>query len=893
MTRGMATLRSGLQASSWEVRVLSLRLPIALLLLGLCVALPAGAASPPTAQAVIVEPQLTGPVTPQWPKVVQDEGLRGDVLVDVDLDVQGHVTKVAVVKASGRPEIDAAAVQAARNLEFTPALQDGKPVPVRIRYRFQYAPEVRIDRRGFAPSLGRFDRRPQEDSPQGVSSLTGQVVERGTGRPVVGALVTVPALNAEAVSDNQGRFRFGLLAPGTWEVYLPGADHKPVRTRVTIERGRTATLTLRAERLSYTIYRATAEAPPEPGEMSRRSLQAEEIQKLPGANGDAFKVVQNLPGVARPTAGGGQIVVRGSAPGDTIVSVEGVRIPLIYHFGGIYSVLNTDLLESIDFYPGGYPVRYGRQTGGLVLARLAAPKYDAPWHGYAEANIFHAGVFLQGPLGPDTQLTLAGRRSYIDVLLSTFAGDRLPLTLAPRYYDYQARLDHRVSQRTDLSVFAFGSDDALSAVLKNPPSAFPQARGGIESSTRFLTTMAILRHRGERWTSTTTLGGVFSTIDASFAELFRFAVNSREYTARQDFTFGDGPIQIRTGLDILCNPFTAEVYAPAIGGTGERGTGTGGGGLGSSTFVHQDGLFVTPSAYFDTVMRLWPRLEVVPGLRMDLYRGASEGQSLTPRLNARFRWTDRLTLKASSGQTTQRPDPQYVSQGFGNPALLPFKSFETAVGFEYKLTDAIDVDLQGFNKQLSALVVQPVGAAFGVGLPFVNGGTGHVVGLELLARHRMTDRLFGWVAYTLQKATRIDHPGDIERPFGWDQTHILTALASYKLPRNWEIGARFRLVTGNPTTLPVTAVYDEKNDRYVRVNNACTLCDRLPAFHQLDVRIDKKWAFDHWLLNVYLDVQNVYNRQNAEGIQYNFDATQQAYQGGLPIIPSLGVRGEF
>lgn len=855
--------------------------------------LPARAAAPP----VIVEPQLTAPVTPAWPPVVQEQALRGEVLVDVDLDVQGHVSKVALVKLSGYADIDAAALDAARRLQFTPATQDGKPIPVRLRYRFAYAPEVRIDRRGPAPGQGRFDRRPQEDAPQGFASLTGQVLERGTGRPVPGALVTValvtvPDLNADTVTDAEGRFRFGLLKPGTWELYLPGADHKPLRTTVTIATGKTATVKLRAERLSYTIYRASAEAPPEPGEMARRSLQAEEIQKLPGTNGDAFKVVQNLPGVARPTAGGGLIVVRGSAPADTIVSVEGVRIPLIYHFGGVYSVLNTDLLESIDFYPGGYPVRYGRQTGGLVLARLATPKYDAPWHGYGEANVFHAGFFLQGPLGPDTQLTVAGRRSYIDFLLTTFAADRLPLTLAPRYYDYQVRLDHRLGSHTDLTVFAFGSDDALRAVLKTPPAAFPQARGGIESSTNFLTTMGILRHHGAHWTSTTTLGGVFTTLDASFAELFRFSLTSREYTARQDFTFGDGPLQIRTGLDLLCNPFTAEVYAPQVSGTGERGTGVTGG-RGGSTFVHQEGLFVTPSAYFDTVMRLWPRLELVPGLRLDLYRGASQGESLTPRLNARFRLTERLTLKASTGQTTQRPDPQLVSQGFGNPALLPFRSFETAAGAEYKLTDAIDVDLQAFDKRLTDLVVQPVGAQFGVGVPYVNGGTGHVVGLELLARHRLTERLFGWVAYTLQKATRIDHPGDPERPFGWDQTHILTALASYKLPQDWEVGARFRLVTGNPTTLPTTAVYDEKNDRYVRVPGACTLCDRLPPFHQLDVRIDKKWAFDHWLLNVYLDVQNVYNRENAEGIQYNFDATQHAYQGGLPIIPSLGVRGEF
>ncbi|MBI5607861.1 MAG: ligand-gated channel protein, partial [Deltaproteobacteria bacterium] len=127
----------------------------------------------------------------------------------------------------------------------------------------------------------------------------------------------------------------------------------------------------------------------------------------------------------------------------------------------------------------------------------------------------------------------------------------------------------------------------------------------------------------------------------------------------------------------------------------------------------------------------------------------------------------------------------------------------------------------------------------------------------------------------------------------WDQTHILTLLGSYKLPDNWEVGLRFRYVTGNPRTPVVTAVYNEQTDTYTRVQSPNILSERLPGFHQLDVRIDKKFVFDNWLLNVYLDVQNAYNHGNPENIQYNYDATQYTYATGLPIIPSLGIRGEF
>ena len=843
------------------------------------------------APADFEEPKLAAPVEPTYPPAMVDKGLKGSVLVELELDPTGAVKKAVVVESAG-PAFDESALQAAKLLQFSPAKQAGKPVAVRIRYRFNFAASMPAERRNAAPSAGRFDRRDIERAPAGFSSLSGEVRERGTGRAVVGAAVTIPEQNAEVSTDGDGKFRFGLLRPGKTELYLPGTDHKPLRAPVVITDGKTTTVQLRAERLSYTVYRATAQAPPEAGEMARRSLGVEEIQRIPGVQGDAFKVVQNLPGVARGTAGSGLLVVRGSAPLDTIITVEGVRIPLIYHFGGLYSIINTDLLDAIDFYPGGYAVRFGRQTGGLLNARLAAPKVEEKWHGYLESNVYHTGFLLKGPIGENSSLAVAARRSYIDFFLGLEPiAKLLPLTLAPRYWDYQAKFDHRFSPKTSLTLFWFGTDDGLTAVLKNPPAAFPQARGDIESRTSFHTLLGVLRHSGDNWTSTTTIGATLGIANASFADIFRVEGFNREYTLRQDFTLGKGPLQLRPGLDIFCNPFKVDIYAPPLQTTGERGTFGGGGQIPTRRIqVSQSGIFVSPAAHFDAVFKLRPDLEVVPGLRLDLFRGSSGGEALTPRLNARYTVSPQWTLKVASGEMVQRPQPPELANRFGNPALLPFRSYENAVGTEFKLNDAIDIDFQVFRKELRDLVVYPKGV---VPEPPINAGKGHITGAELLIRHKPVGRFFGWVAYTLQQALRQDEPGLPERPFGWDQTHILTALGSYKLPDNWEVGMRFRVVTGNPITPVVTAVWNEQTDTYNRVQSANLLSSRLPAFHQLDVRVDKKIVFDNWLLNVYLDVQNVYNHGNPENIQYNFDATAQQYQTGLPIIPSLGVRGEF
>ena len=174
-----------------------------------------------------------------------------------------------------------------------------------------------------------------------------------------------------------------------------------------------------------------------------------------------------------------------------------------------------------------------------------------------------------------------------------------------------------------------------------------------------------------------------------------------------------------------------------------------------------------------------------------------------------------------------------------------------------------------------------------------NGGTGRIVGLEVMLRHKSVGPFFGWLAYALQRAERRDAPGADWRLFGWDQTHILTALGTWKLPQNFEFGFRFRLTSGNPTTPLATAVYNEKTDSYTRVQSGALLSERLPAFAQLDLRIDRRFVFDRFLLDLYLDVQNVTNRGNPEFVQYNFDATQKIYGTGLPIIPSFGLKAMF
>ena len=162
----------------------------------------------------------------------------------------------------------------------------------------------------------------------------------------------------------------------------------------------------------------------------------------------------------------------------------------------------------------------------------------------------------------------------------------------------------------------------------------------------------------------------------------------------------------------------------------------------------------------------------------------------------------------------------------------------------------------------------------------------------LLLRHYPHKRFFGWLAYTLSRSERLNLDTNEYQVFSFDQTHILTGVAGYNLPKNFDVSLRFRYVTGNPYTPIVGSVFDADEDNYRPVNGAPNSA-RNKAFNQLDFRVDKSFVYDRWMFGLYLDVQNVYNASNAEGVQYNYDYTQSAPINGIPIFPNLGVTAKF
>jgi len=262
--------------------------------------------------------------------------------------------------------------------------------------------------------------------------------------------------------------------------------------------------------------------------------------------------------------------------------------------------------------------------------------------------------------------------------------------------------------------------------------------------------------------------------------------------------------------------------------------------------------------------------------------------TVDPRLTSRLSVTETTTLKAGGGLYSQPPVYYQLMDEIGNPDLTPFRTLQTSLGVEENILQPLSIGVEGFYKHWYRRVT---GTEGGVSPHFENAGTGRAYGLETLLKLQLSPKSQLFLAYTLARSERNDGNGEF-RLFDADQTHNLQFTGSYDLGKGWIVGARFRYVTGNPTTPVTGSVYDATTDTY-RALYGATNSDRNPAFHQLDLRVEKLWQLGPVGLTTYLEVMNVYNKKNIEGTMYSYDFSQSQGAQGMPIFPNLGFIVEY
>src|SRR5450631_4058244 len=875
-----------------------------------------------TARADDEGPQITKPpklvtfVPAVYPKDKHDAHVTGSVLLSIEIGDDGKVGEVEVVKGAA-PDFDAAAVAAAKQFIFEPAEIDHQPAPVKITYRYDFTIVEQIVKAG--PQIN-FD---------------GMVIERLSKKPLARVSVKITDLEgAAAVTDLDGRFAFTDVPAGTHKIQLAHPKLITVMTEETIAVGKRRTVKYLVEEKDDEDegISIVVRAPRIKKEAVETRIRTEEARRVPGTQGDTLKVVQNLPGVARSSFGSGDLIIWGAAPNETKVNVDGVQIPALYHVGGFRSTINSDLVRSINLSPGSYGADYGRGLGGLVRIDLGQlPKEGT--HGYVAADNLDASALLSTAITPRLRLALAGRISYLDQLLplvtSADVGDFVHI---PRYDDYQARATLALRPDEELALTFLGSDDHLKRAIPSDDPSEVRAQNIDSGWKRVILRYARLLPDGVSVVVTPSFG-----IDTSSnQELFGSTpVDVRsttyQYALRAAYRRRVGlSTTLSFGVDMQAQSSTldrngsltlpAREGDPFVFGQPPRN---------DIASDHWNVLVIDTAPYANAEITLG-RLSLVPGLRFEpvLIEGTPSlpsggaappnGYSSfslpenpvdqlpnsqftrtlkalrylpNPRIAAAFRATKKLTLIAGAGIYGQPPDPQDMSPVFGNPTIGLSRAAHLSGGFNYKLRPTLTLEVIGFYKRMWDLVsrndVPPP-----VADQLTQNEIGRAYGGQVLLRQELLRGFFGWITYSLTRSERRDHPNTDWRLFDFDQTQALGLVASYQLGHGWDLGMRFRYTTGFPRTPVVNSYQDSITGQYNPIFGPYNSI-RIPSFYQLDARIERSFVYRRAKMNVFLDVQNLTDRQNPEEIIYNYNFQVRSYITGFPTLAVLGARVEF
>lgn len=724
--------------------------------------------------------------------------------------------------------------------------------------------------------------------------IRGSASDARSGEPIAFATVVIQGQASGVITDLDGKFELSGLQPGVYNLEVSFVGYKKaVIFEVEVTNARPASITVRLEEQSVQVetvevvgssIRNREEAP-----LSVRKIGVNEVKRNPGGNRDISQALRSLPGVASTPSFRNDIIIRGGSPNENRFYIDGIEIPNINHFatqgasGGPVGLINVDFIEDVEFYSGAFPAARGNALSSVLEFGFKEGRKDK-----AAVNLVvgssDIGIFFDGPIGEKSTLIASARRSYLQVL---FAALRLPFL--PTYNDFQYKFTTQIDAKNRITFLGIGAIDefALNTDLASDPEAddFLANRYILD----FLTintqwnysTGAKWDHFGDQglWTVVTSRNMLNNrafkhrnndeslplVLDYLSREIEnKFRVERRQYLS--------GGWKMMFGVNYEYAKFSnRSAFEQFFFETGEVDRVD----FFSAFNMHKYGAFVQSS--YTTPNE---RLVLSGGLRTDGndYSAAMANplNQLSPRFSASYSISSRLSANFNTGIYYQLP--AYTVLGFERDGVLVNRENDVSfisnrqlvAGLAYELGERnTTISVEGFykgyrnyplsvDKQIS---LANLGADFGVigNEEVTSTSLGRAYGTEFLLQQRLYEGFYGILAYTYVRSEFTDGSGEFV-PSSWDSRHLVSLTGGKKFKKNWELGMRFIYAGGLPFTpfnIPASMVITNWQVAPQGIPDFTLLnSQRVGGFDQLDVRIDKKWFFDKWSLNLFFDVQN-------------------------------------
>ncbi len=781
------------------------------------------------------------------------------------------------------------------------------------------------------------------------TKVVGKVINYINNEPIPFCNVVIQGSTTGSVTDLEGNFVINNIQPGIYnfEASCLGFNKK-ILFEIEVTKSKVVQLTFALEESATKLEEVQVTASPfnktEESPVSLRTIGVAEIQRAAGGNRDISRVIQNLPGVAANASFRNDIIIRGGAPNENRFYLDGVEVPNINHFatqgssGGPVGLLNVNFINEVDYYAGAFPANRGNALSSVFefKQKEGNSKKIAGNFMLGSSDI---GLTLDGPTGKNSNFIFSVRRSYLQFLFSA-----LKLPFLPTYNDYQYKHTFKLNSKNQISIISLGALDNFRINASANDGVTDSATlnrnnyvlGNIPINNQWNYTFGVVyKHFSKNSFQTIVLSrNMLNNSTTKYTDnddtnpdnlLLNYSSVEAENKFRFENTVRKNGFKVNYGVNFEHVYYTNNTLNRQliIGGLPTEFT------FNSSLRFNKYGVFYSISKGL-----LNQRLMASVGLRSDFADYSSDMsnplQQLSPRVSLSYSITEKWSLNFNTGRYFQLP--AYTILGFrdanGNLVNksnnIRYISVDHIVGgVEYNPTNYSKITVEGFYKKYNdypfslrdSISLANLGADFGVigNEPVNSSSFGRSYGLEVLIQQKLSKGFYGIIAYTFVKSEFSNSAGKYI-PSAWDFGHIINLSGGKKFKRNWELSMRFRLSGGAPytpfdvNTSSLISVWNVRGSGVLDYDQLNTL--RLPFTHQMDVRIDKRWYFNTWNLNVYFDVQNFYANEIVQApfldvVRDNSGkplinpsnpssyTTQLIENSSTTVLPTLGIMLEF
>jgi hypothetical protein len=720
--------------------------------------------------------------------------------------------------------------------------------------------------------------------------IKGRVFNSRTNEGVPFATVQIWGTTTGVITDAEGKFSFLGLKPGYAELRVSSVGFKSfISSAVMITNSHAVDIDIPLDESEITIGEVVIKASPFLKKIetpvSVRIIGIDEIEKNPGGNRDISKVIQSYPGVASTPAFRNDVIVRGGGPNENRFFIDNVEIPYLNHFstqgasGGPVGIINVDFVQSVDFLSGAFPASKGNALSSILnFTFIDGNKEKMKYRTTVGAS--DLGLTLDGPVGEKSSLLLSVRRSYLQFLFSA-----LKLPFLPNYTDFQLKYKIRLNPKNELTIIGLGAKDDFKLNLKANDTEYQRYILDfipVQEQYSYVFGLVLKHFRKNGYDTWVVSRNYLNNLQ------YKYLGNVKADTNRiLDYLSGEGEIKARYERTILGNKGLRISYGAGYEYAHYR----------NSTFrkVYIEGgendinyntdLKVGEFGIFGQISKsyLSDKLSLSLGIRTDINSYSSSMShpldQLSPRFSASYRLTEKLNLNFSMGRYFQLPP--YTSLGYSDQngifinkqnKLRYIAADHLVAGLELLPSENIQFSVEAFLKKYSdypfsvrdSVPLSSKSADYGIfgDESLLSVSQGRAYGFEVLGRFKEFRKINLVFSYTY---VRSEFKGLNSRwiPSSWDNKHLFSLTATKKFLRNWELGIKWRYVGGAPYTpydfekSSLKAAWDLQGQGYPDYSKFNT--QRLKAFHQLDIRVDKQYFYSGWSLMLYADIQNVYN----------------------------------